>query len=463
MTATRISVSRLLHLRVPVGWQEAVEVALAADAMSAVRSLRVTLQNCLITTDGSVELADDGSDRIGPALSGLQLVEALLEGQDAPPELRALMAIADDPLLGFPSEQDAQAPAALGLEHFGRPHPEVEIARLARRGLKADHASVPVTADPIEQLRAEVSQLPPPTRGRVFEDWRAWSGRRPSPRLLSLAGAVAAIVLLGTLGRAVVAPSGSPVTADALAASEPEAGDDATAAGALDSAPEASPAAASVPEVAVAAAPATESPGTVDTARAAPSRVPAPSLGRKSDNGSAPTATTRPAPDQTAVTASGPRPRAQARTGALDFTSTPSPSRPASTVRLPPTPGLESPPLESRSAGSAGSADAPLDNRDPRADPREHRVYSHRDRDVEPPAMVRPQLPSEPKADSYASDSFLEVLVDERGQAVQVRLHSSDLSLNDRMIVAAAKAWQFRPALKDGRPVSYLLRVPITQ
>ena len=46
---------------------------------------------------------------------------------------------------------------------------------------------------------------------------------------------------------------------------------------------------------------------------------------------------------------------------------------------------------------------------------------------------------------------------------MQVRLHSSDLSLNDRMIVAAAKAWQFEPAMKDGHPVKYVLRLPVTR
>jgi hypothetical protein len=30
------------------------------------------------------------------------------------------------------------------------------------------------------------------------------------------------------------------------------------------------------------------------------------------------------------------------------------------------------------------------------------------------------------------------------------------------MLVAAAKAWQFQPARKDGRPVKYVLRVPVT-
>ena len=89
------------------------------------------------------------------------------------------------------------------------------------------------------------------------------------------------------------------------------------------------------------------------------------------------------------------------------------------------------------------------------------RVYSQQDAGVEPPVFVYPQMPSEPKPDSPASDSHIEVMVDEQGRVAQVRLRSTDASLNDRMIVAAAKAWQFRPALKDGQPVPYVLQVPV--
>ena len=74
--------------------------------------------------------------------------------------------------------------------------------------------------------------------------------------------------------------------------------------------------------------------------------------------------------------------------------------------------------------------------------------------------MVRLQMPSEPKPGDVGN-SWVEVVVDERGQVAQVRLHSSKPSLNDRMIVSAAKAWQFQPALKDGHPVKYVLRLPI--
>jgi len=91
------------------------------------------------------------------------------------------------------------------------------------------------------------------------------------------------------------------------------------------------------------------------------------------------------------------------------------------------------------------------------------RIYSEADTGVEPPVWRRPQLPSEPRPDAEQSGSYVEVVVDEHGEVAQVKLRSSDLSLNDRMIVAAVKAWQFQPAMKDGRPVKYRLRVPVTR
>jgi iron complex outermembrane recepter protein len=90
-------------------------------------------------------------------------------------------------------------------------------------------------------------------------------------------------------------------------------------------------------------------------------------------------------------------------------------------------------------------------------------MYTEQDSGIAPPTMVRPQLPSTPRADSAPSDSYIEVVVDEDGLVQQVRLRSSEPTLNDRMIVAAAKAWQFEPARKDGVPVKYVLRIPVTR
>jgi hypothetical protein len=65
--------------------------------------------------------------------------------------------------------------------------------------------------------------------------------------------------------------------------------------------------------------------------------------------------------------------------------------------------------------------------------------------------------------DSEQSGSYIELVIDEHGLVQRVRLDSAAPSLNDRMIVAAAKAWRFRPATRHGQAVPYMLRVPVTR
>jgi hypothetical protein len=55
---------------------------------------------------------------------------------------------------------------------------------------------------------------------------------------------------------------------------------------------------------------------------------------------------------------------------------------------------------------------------------------------------------------------YFEILVNERGLVDQVKLVSAT-HYHDRMLVSAAKAWKFRPALLEGRPVKYRTLIPI--
>jgi hypothetical protein len=86
-------------------------------------------------------------------------------------------------------------------------------------------------------------------------------------------------------------------------------------------------------------------------------------------------------------------------------------------------------------------------------------VYSRADTDVRPPALLRPQLPTLPAPTAHTS--YYEILVDENGAAASVKLVSPVRRYYDGMLVAAAKAWTFTPAVRDGRPVKYWIRVPI--
>jgi hypothetical protein len=90
-------------------------------------------------------------------------------------------------------------------------------------------------------------------------------------------------------------------------------------------------------------------------------------------------------------------------------------------------------------------------------------VFSAADADVEPPAMVRPVLPKNPP--SYVPPEnvgTIHVLVDEHGDVEQVRLVSPANRFHERMIVSAAKSWKFSPAYKDGTPVKYWAVIRLT-
>jgi outer membrane biosynthesis protein TonB len=50
-------------------------------------------------------------------------------------------------------------------------------------------------------------------------------------------------------------------------------------------------------------------------------------------------------------------------------------------------------------------------------------------------------------------------VVDRQGRVERVVLASNPARFHERMILSHIKAWTFRPAMKDGRPVRYRLRV----
>jgi protein TonB len=447
MASGTISVARILQLRVPIAWQEAVEVAHAAQKLAANDPGGLTLTGCVLTEHGTVTLVP------GPAathLTALQLLGRMLQGQAAPPELRALVTSAEDGLDSFPSEQDSRPRAKeLSLDWFLRPHPAVEIAKLASRALAAESAQQQSTA--LQKLRAEVLEqrhrpdppkAPPPVPPRDWRHeflpyWRGvllahWQANWPPRREVQ----VAAAALL-----AVVAVAWSALGRAWFAGPEPLAG---------------------VPQTrwiqamaAVANAPAVRAPAVPSAAPATrQSRESLPTTGNAAMNGEAPiepdpasepaAARVQPANVATLLVKAEDGTVIRTRELQVVYPTEPAPARPV---------------VSAPTAAAAAAAN----DRSPMTVPSPERlVYSAEDPGVAPPEMLRPHLPSERKADSEPSDSWVEVIVDERGQVARVRLHSSDASLNDRMLVAAAKAWQFQPARKDGRPVKYVLRVPVT-
>ena len=78
-------------------------------------------------------------------------------------------------------------------------------------------------------------------------------------------------------------------------------------------------------------------------------------------------------------------------------------------------------------------------------------VYSNADPEVEPAWLMRPQLPKVPPPG--ADTGYFDIVVDEAGDVELIDLVSPAHRYQDRMLVAAAKAWKFKPAMLDGQPV----------
>jgi TonB family protein len=108
------------------------------------------------------------------------------------------------------------------------------------------------------------------------------------------------------------------------------------------------------------------------------------------------------------------------------------------------------------------SPNAPVRPASPRASP-SGRVFESGDPHVIPALLVRPHLPENPPPDVPEEQiGTLEFVVAESGAVEHVRLISPANRYQERMLVAAAKTWQFKPATLNGRPVRYRTRIRLT-
>jgi hypothetical protein len=87
------------------------------------------------------------------------------------------------------------------------------------------------------------------------------------------------------------------------------------------------------------------------------------------------------------------------------------------------------------------------------------RIYGASDTRVKPAILLRQQLPTVPSPTRRTG--YFDLVVDEQGVVESVSLDSPTLSYYDKMLVAAAKAWRFAPASLDGQPVRFRVRIPI--
>jgi hypothetical protein len=91
-------------------------------------------------------------------------------------------------------------------------------------------------------------------------------------------------------------------------------------------------------------------------------------------------------------------------------------------------------------------------------------VYQSGDPGVVPAVLIYPKLPDIPASALPNRVGTLDLIVDVSGRVERVRLQNTtaERRYRDYMMLAAAKAWLFEPARKDGSPVRYRIAIPLT-
>jgi hypothetical protein len=92
----------------------------------------------------------------------------------------------------------------------------------------------------------------------------------------------------------------------------------------------------------------------------------------------------------------------------------------------------------------------------------ESRIYTKADRDVTPPRPIGRQLSTASLSGKSPLTGRLELVVGRTGEVETVKLDTPVNGYHDRMIVSAAKAWHYRPALRKGHAVRYSMVMSIT-
>jgi TonB family protein len=91
------------------------------------------------------------------------------------------------------------------------------------------------------------------------------------------------------------------------------------------------------------------------------------------------------------------------------------------------------------------------------------RVFTSGDPQVTPAVLIRPHLPEQPPPGVPDEQvGTLEFVVAESGAVEHVHLISPANRYQERMLVAAAKTWQFQPAMREGQPVRFRIRIRVT-
>lgn len=439
-------------------WHEAVALVQAvADALGPITSVPAP-EDLVVEEDGTLVLGF-ASEIAGSPVTGLgSLLLQLLEGVDTPP---ALYSLAVDNAK-TPPAQPTVAAFSRALSFYERPDRRSDIRAVAGR-LASRHAAVNAEEE-LQRIRERIASSPEP---EPVTKERAHPNRRMTSRQAAMA-AIIVIALMGTFaGVRLVRGSGlmpvklagaggdSPDVAVSppAAVAPPERGADTSARTAAGSSR-----VAEAPDRAAVPVPASKN-------RVGDRVLPAPA--KQASQRSGARAESKPPSARAPVVSTAvrwpPPPKAPSRVAEEQVATKGSLASPTVAPLAPvpaPVPAVGSW-TNSRTRGARevrSAADGKAESVQMRTD-EPGRVYSAADPDVRPAQLLRSQLPQEPAAG--ADTGYFELTVDEAGDVEFVKLISPTRRYQDRILVAAAKAWKFRPAMLYGRPVKYRLRIPI--
>ena len=94
--------------------------------------------------------------------------------------------------------------------------------------------------------------------------------------------------------------------------------------------------------------------------------------------------------------------------------------------------------------------------------PRVPRIYSPSDDGIVPPATLQQQLPSYPRDIFPPMRGILELVIDEHGDVESAMMRAPVDDLYDKLVLAGAKNWHYRPAMLDGAPVKFRKLIQIS-
>jgi hypothetical protein len=93
---------------------------------------------------------------------------------------------------------------------------------------------------------------------------------------------------------------------------------------------------------------------------------------------------------------------------------------------------------------------------------REPIIYTQDDMNVLPPETVRQDIPPYPGRVLFDRTGVIELLIDTAGAVESAEMLEEMEPLYNRLLLAAAKNWMYRPARLDGAPVKYRKRIQVS-